>query len=117
MVSRTFFTKALGRQHTGDGMTLRHLIQHLAEEPLLELSRLLQEGVGSCSPFGLAEDSEPLFYSAQLVFEVLIKRSGSHLFKSGFVLLDVSDPLVSDPVSGVFRVTLVVRMLRREDLR
>lgn len=76
----TFLAKIRRRQDARDWMAPGHLVQDLRKKSLLHLGCLLNQGVGSSSPFSLAENSEPLFDSAEFVLEILVECSSCHFF-------------------------------------
>lgn len=93
-------------------MILPHLLENLNKEAYLNLSGLLQQGIQRRSPLCLAQNSEPLFYSTQFILEVLIQSRSSHLLQCCLILIDISDPLLSNPVLGVIvHVALALRLL------
>ncbi|KAG9966610.1 SAM domain-containing protein, partial [Aureobasidium melanogenum] len=89
------------RQNTRHGVALGHLLQDLDEEANLHLGGLLQQGVEGGSALWLAEHAEPLLNSAELILEILIQRSGSHVLEGCLVLVDVGDPLLSGLFSSI----------------
>jgi hypothetical protein len=102
----TFLSEVGGRQNSGHGHVLGHLLQDLDEETNLHLRRLLEQSVERCRSLGLAKDAEPLFNSAQLVLEVLVKSSCRHLFECSFILVDVGEPLLG----SAFHLIRVARL-------
>lgn len=82
-------------------MILSHLLEHLDEKANLNLSCLLQEGIQSGGAFSLAQDTEPLLDGTELVLEVLVQSSSSHLFQRRFVLINVGNPLLGNLVLRV----------------
>lgn len=76
-------------------MVLSHLLENLDEETDLDLSCLLQKSVESSSTLSFTQNSEPLLDSAQLILEILIECSSSHLLQRGLILIDIRNPLLS----------------------
>ena len=93
--------KASRGQDTRHGVVLSHLLQNLDEESDLDLRGLLQQRIEGSSPLSFAQDTEPLFNSAEFILEVLIEGGCSHLLQSGLVLVNIGKPLLSKLLLGV----------------
>jgi len=82
-------------------MGLGHLLKNRDEESNLNLSRLLQESVQGSGPLRFAQHTEPLLDGAELVLELLIQCSRSHLLQRILVRLQIVDPLAGRLVEGL----------------
>ena len=93
-------------------MVFAHLLQDLDEETNLNLSRLLQQSIQRCGTFSLAQHAKPLFDSTQFILEILVKSGGSHFLQSGLVLVNISNPLLSNLVLRVgIKASLTMALL------
>lgn len=102
----TLLSKVGRGQNAGHWKTLGHLLEHLNEEPDLNLSSLLEQRIQSGSSLGLTQDAKPLFDGAQLVLEVLVEGGCGHLFQRGLILIDVGKPLLG----GALHLVWVARL-------